>query len=449
MSRTFTTTLIILLALTAWLVGPLSSNARNTHGRIPASPALTQAYMGMLCRPPSDLETLRWDSRPFENQELLPAVELSPEGRRVTQVRHVYLQVLQRDPIDDDCNALRGWVEGSASVEEIRRAVADSAEARRVAQVRQAFMEALGRDPAGWDNSSLRRWVDSDFRPAEIRRRLLAQKPIVGVHYFTWYEGREGGWGNNADVIQSDGLKPVLGWYVSSDPATIDAQLDQMSRAGFDLVIVHVNAESPEGWANVRTFFTRLARYKLRAALMLDGLYTKPATLKASWVAKAAAEFASHSNYFFLDGKPLIMLYSAAVDVAAPGVVLRNVYWTENYAPGANTFNASRLIYPRDWPFWAPTPQPVVNGVVPVVPGYVDTHLGRQQSMEYPRDNGRMYHDQWRRALALRPEMILVYSWNEYFEQTAIEPTAAWGDQYLQWTACYIAHAHRGTAGPC
>jgi hypothetical protein len=60
-----------------------------------------------------------------------------------------------------------------------------------------------------------------------------------------------------------------------------------------------------------------------------------------------------------------------------------------------------------------------------------------------------MYHDQWQRALALRPELIIVYSWNEYFEQTAIEPTVVWGDRYLQWTTCYISHAHAGTAGPC
>jgi len=86
---------------------------------------------------------------------------------------------------------------------------------------------------------------------------------------------------------------------------------------------------------------------------------------------------------------------------------------------------------------------------VPVVPGYVDTHLGRERSMEYPRASGQMYREQWQRALVLRPEMIVVYSWNEYFEQTAIEPTEAWGDQYLKWTACYIAHAHRGTTGAC
>ena len=64
-------------------------------------------------------------------------------------------------------------------------------------------------------------------------------------------------------------------------------------------------------------------------------------------------------------------------------------------------------------------------------------------------ETGRLYREQWQRAIALHPELILIYSWNEYFERTAIEPTDAWGNQYLQMTACYIQHAHRGTPGTC
>jgi hypothetical protein len=84
-----------------------------------------------------------------------------------------------------------------------------------------------------------------------------------------------------------------------------------------------------------------------------------------------------------------------------------------------------------------------------VIPGYTDAGLGRAQSMVHERNNGQMYREQWQRALAVHPEVILVYSWNEYFERTAIEPTDAWGDQYLRLTACFIAQAHRGTRATC
>ena len=59
-------------------------------------------------------------------------------------------------------------------------------------------------------------------------------------------------------------------------------------------------------------------------------------------------------------------------------MTLRNVYWTPRYGPGENTFNLDNVLYPYDWPFWADTPPPLVNGVVPVMPGYIDTHLGRE-----------------------------------------------------------------------
>jgi hypothetical protein len=48
--------------------------------------------------------------------------------------------------------------------------------------------------------------------------------------------------------------------------------------------------------------------------------------------------------------------------------------------------------------------------------------------MVLPRRDSELYRAQWNRALSLHPELIVIYSWNEYFEQTAIEPTDAWGE---------------------
>jgi len=269
------------------------------------------------------------------------------------------------------------------------------------------------------------------------------------VHYFAWYRQDQSGWRNDLTTVAADSPKPATGWYDSGDTDVMATQIREMEDAGFDFVIVHVIAGSPRTWANARTFVDRLSGHRLKAAVMLDGLYAEDAPAKAMWVQKVKVEFAGDSHYLLLHGEPLIMLYSALIDFGVPGVLLRNVYWTDRYDPGRNTFNPNHRLEPRDWPFWAPTPQPLVNGVVPVIPGYTDAAIGRPRTMVHPRDNGQMYREQWQRALALHPELIFVYSWNEYFEQTAIEPTNAWGNQYLQMTACYITHAHRGTTGSC
>jgi len=279
--------------------------------------------------------------------------------------------------------------------------------------------------------------------------RLAEQRPLVGVYYFAWYRQDNGQWGNGVTAVPSDAPKPALGWYRSDDGAVMDAHIAGMLTAGFDFVIVQVDAQSPDSWASAHRFMGRVEGTALKVAVMVDGLYTAPMTETSAAVEKARREFASHPNYLWLRGRPLLVLFSGRLDQEPPGVLLRNAYWADRYEPGANTFNPDGLLLPHDWPFWAPTPQLLMNGVVPVAPGYSDTHLERDTAMEHPRNNGQMYHEQWQRALALRPEFILVYSWNEHFEQTAIEPTDAWGDQYVQWTACYVAHAHAGREGTC
>ena len=449
-SRTSAIVALVSAAVVASLVGPLWREAGAMSMGLPPSQRLTDSSMALLCRPPSDAETFQWETKPFTVSEWSEATRSTDEGVRVRAIRRTYIDVLLRDPFEGDCAGLRRWVDRGDPVADIARHLAASPEARRVADVRQLLATVQGRDPGGWDNASVRRWAQTGLTLAEIAARLLQQRSLVGVHYFTWYPREIVRWGNGGTtLVPDDTQRPTLGWYESSDVAVIDTQLGQMAGAGFDFVIVNVVAEIPNSWDVAHRVFSRLAARGLRAVVMLDGLHEAPASVTAGWAEKVKAEFVGHPNYLSLRGQPLVLLFSARLDFPVPGVQLRNVYWADAYGQGVNRFNPDGLLYPHDWPFWSPTPQPLVNGVVPVLPGYSDAHLGRDGSMEHPRDNGRMYHDQWRRALALHPEFIIVYSWNEHFERTAIEPTDAWGEQYLQWTACYVALAHAGRDGTC
>jgi len=448
--------IIVTVSLTVWLAAPLWRGAATSPPGVPAAPAtdaasgmVAEAFLETLCRLPDGRDAAFVEGRELEKAPLMARLRSSPEGERVRRVREVYGAALARDPFGADCAGFRTWVDRPLAIDQVARYLAASPEAQRVAQVRQIFVETLGRDPIGWDNDNLRRWAETGLTLMEIRERLAAQRPLVGVHYFTWYAPDRRGWGNGVTSVEADAPKPLLGWYTSSDTAIIGKHIDQIERAGFDFVVVDVVAAAPASWATARSFFAGLAGRNVKAAVMLDGLYTEPAEAKAAWVEKVRAEFVGSPNYLSFHDAPLVLLFATPVNFAVAGVGLRNVYWTDRYGPGANTFNLNDILYPHDWPFWADSPQPLVNGVVPVIPGYTDAHLGRATSMEHPRRGGAMYREQWLRALAVRPELIMVYSWNEYFEKSAIEPTEAWGDRYLQWTACYIAHAHRGTTGIC
>lgn len=277
------------------------------------------------------------------------------------------------------------------------------------------------------------------YLPVVSRSGWPVQPPLIGVYYFNWYRSKTEGWGNDSHVVGPEATMPALGWYASDDPTVIRAHLDQISAVGFDFVVLNVVAENPTIWENIRAVFREAEGRPIRLAIMLDGLYQASPAAKRAWVAHVLREYGDHPNYLRLQGRPLVLLYSARLDFAAPEATLRNVYWAPSYHQALS----------EDWPFWDPTPQLMINGVVPVMPGYDDRSLGRERSMYYPRDEGQLYRDQWERALALRPRIITVYSWNEHFELTAIEPTERWGDLYLRLTRCFITRAKTGSIVPC
>jgi hypothetical protein len=439
----------LLLSAVGALVDSVRPRAGGQANRLPPSQRLDETFMAVLCRPPSSAETLEWDTKTFSVPDLSMSLQTTAEGVRVRDLRRVYLEVLRRDPFTGDCTGLRSWVDRGTSVADVARRLARTREAARVGEVRAALARGQGRDPAGWDNGTIRRWAETGFTPEEIERRAASQRPRVAVHYFAWYQSVKGQWGNGVTAAPSTAPEPTLGWYDSRDPSIMDAHIAQMERVGFDIVILQIVADLPSSWATAQRFFERLSGRRLQVVVMLDGLYTPAIAAATGTILRAVRTFGGHPNYVRVRGQPLVLLYSGRLDFPVPGVQLRNVYWADAYGPGENSYNPDRHLYPRDWAFWAPTPPPLVNGIVPVTPGYSDTHLERGVGMEHPRDDGAMYREQWRQALSLRPELVIVYSWNEHFEQTAIEPTAAWGDRYLQLTQCFIALAHAGREGTC
>jgi len=423
--------------------------ARGTRARrVPPSGPLAASFMRVLCRLPVDAETLQWDSRPIDQTMLEQTLGAEEDADRVRRIRPVYYEVLRRQATIEDCGTIRGWVDRKANLDTVRRELAAQPEARRTAQVRQAFVDALGRDPWDWDVPALRRWVSSTYTVSEIRSRLTAQRPLVGVHYFMWYLPLNG-WGNGLTSVAADAPQPIIGPYDSKDTDVISSHIKQIEDAGFDFALVHIVFNGPRTWTNAHIFMDRLSGHRLNAAVVIDGLYTETPEARAIWVQKVKDEFGGHNHYLRLYGQPLVVVFSAELNFDVPGVIMRNMYWTSRYTPGNNSFNPNTRLEPRDWAFWSPTPQPLTNGMVPVIPGYNDAPLGRPQTMVHPRENGRYYGEQWQRAIALHPELIIVYGWNEYFEQTAIEPTNVWGYRYLELSACYIGHAHRGTNGEC
>lgn len=97
--------------------------------------------------------------------------------------------------------------------------------------------------------------------------------------------------------------------------------------------------------------------------------------------------------------------------------------------------------------FWSPTQHLLtLNGVASVVPGYDDLHLRRaaQFMPVVPRNSGNTLLEQFKAAQLAGADEILIYSWNEYFEATSIEPTIEYGSYYVELTKYLVGKIKRG-----
>lgn len=439
------------IALAGLLATALPSGAHQDQAAGLSAPTVVRTFLTVLCRLPEADALAWWTSQPLSEEELHAYLATSPEGQRVRDVRYAYLTTLGRDPADGDCGGLRAWADSPLDTGQIQRALAASPEGERVNEVRAAFRAALGRDPLGADNLNLRRWMATGLAGPELVEAVRQVRPLAGVHYFPWYLRTEQGWGNGNTLVRTQAVgRPAAGFYDSGDPAVIRRHIQQMEDAGFDFVVLNVPTQQPRLRANVDRFFEALTGRRLKAVLMLDDLYDASQAAKRQAIAETLDRYASHPNYLRRDGLPVLYLFATLVDFPTPGAQVHDVYWTRQYDQGKNTFNEHAFLLPQDVPFWAETPPPLVNGVVAVMPGYTDAHLSREAPMEHDRAGGDLYRRQWEHALAARPDTVLVYSWNEHFEETGIEPTDAWGDLYLGLTACYIAHLRAGaTTAAC
>jgi hypothetical protein len=84
-----------------------------------------------------------------------------------------------------------------------------------------------------------------------------------------------------------------------------------------------------------------------------------------------------------------------------------------------------------------------------VSPGYNDTHINDGRTPRVAdREDGRYYERQWQAALDMRADWIVITTWNEWLENTGIEPSVRYGDKYMSITRDQIARFRRALAVP-
>jgi hypothetical protein len=289
-----------------------------------------------------------------------------------------------------------------------------------------------------------------------------AARLVLG-QYYPWYSRTT--WADPGMVDQP------LQLYSTDDAADVLADLKVAQHAGLDGVIVSfADIDGAGGWSD------RGVRFVLQAAQQLGmQVSTQIETLQANttgiegappevpvlvqWIDDIVDRYAPNPAYLHVNGRPVIFVYAwtagveqtwrAALErVRASGrnpfivadttdpawLPLVDGEYTYNgniFVPDIKTFTSRFALLTRTYHLFGAANGPQRLVAVTVSPGYDDRALrARATHLVADRENGAFYDGQWDAALHSGADWVVVTTWNEWWENTQIEPSQRYGDTY-------------------
>ena len=291
-----------------------------------------------------------------------------------------------------------------------------------------------------------------------------AQEPRqVWAYYFGWWTNDS--WGDGRLTDRPANL------YDSRDGGAVGRQIDEAKSAGVDAFIM--SWYGPGNWVHdvFNMLLDQSAGRGFRAAVSVDmgaEFLTNTGDVTNA-LATIINDRANHPAYLRYNGKPVIYFWNQGRFSNAEWQAIRNqvdpghnTIWV---AEGTNTgvlsvFDGLYLFNTA----WAGNPASVAaqwkNRVAAaggtfytptVLPGWDESALaaGRPNpTSPRARNNGQFLTNSWNGAVSSGANAILIGSWNEYFENSHIEPSQVYGTQSLDTLRPLVAAWKGGGSAP-
>ena len=286
---------------------------------------------------------------------------------------------------------------------------------------------------------------------------LPAEVPsLVWAFYYPWYYEHE--W--LSDIFIDT---PLSGPYTSSDPRIIEKHIQQAQSAGIDGFIVSWWGENHYTDQNLDIILDIAQKYNFKITIYFESLGDGPRSereLKTMFLS-FFEKYADDTRYYCIEGNPVIFVW--AVDSHPPSVwgnILSDVekegysavYIANTTQPdylgvfdglhiyGTVGIDDLRLLYERTALLcrtygYLHTTEKQCIWAATVCPGYDDRNIPGRSGLYQPRDNGKYYRMTGEAALASHPDWLLITSFNEWPENTHIEPSVQYGLTYLEITS--------------
>ncbi len=316
--------------------------------------------------------------------------------------------------------------------------------------------------------------------PPPAKLNHLGTPRVVLADYMMWYAP------STFDGAQTFDL-PAAGPYDSGDFATIKRQLAEAQRACLDGFTAH--------WFGPQDPVTTKGFDKLLKASATTNMQHALVLLTNSWpgtneqslidaIQYAIDHWVNDPHYLKLGGRPLLLFTDMSRPWGGDGRALagweriraatdpdHKLIWMAEglytlYNPlfdGLYIYRIDHRDYPQSWlkqPRFANLLRGVeAQGNLPIgglyfadtiAPGYDDTHSvnaifdvrSPQPAFARDRREGVYYADTFAVTAQTGGDFLLVKSYNEWVEGTAIEPSVTYGDRYLDQT-CQYANTYR------
>jgi hypothetical protein len=300
------------------------------------------------------------------------------------------------------------------------------------------------------------------LRPATARAAGSGSPIPTWAYYYIWYNA------SSWNRAKSD--YPLLGRYSSDEPSVMRAQIRLARQAGIDGFIV--------SWKSTPTLDRRLAllarvaaQERFHLAIIYQGLNFNRRPLPIAKVSMDLATFARQfapQPVFHAFGKPLVIwsgtwMFSPR-DLAAVTSRYRDRLRILASERNARDYLAKAAAFDGDAYYWSsvnPSTYPDYDGkldalsdavhgtggmwIAPAAPGFDGRLVGHPTIV--PRSGGATLRTELGAALRSSPDAIGLISWNEFSENSQVEPSHRYGTTALR-TLADLNGTHLTATGP-
>ncbi len=293
-----------------------------------------------------------------------------------------------------------------------------------------------------------------NFNPHEFVRTNIPR--LVLAVYYMWYTK------NNWQIFPLN--DEPLTKYSSDDVKTILKQIKQAKESGIDGFVVSWDKPGSFSDQNFKKFLTLCNQTGFKTSIYFETLAEKNPRNEEEIIHSLKyliKNYSMNKAFIKIFDKPLIFIYASnhialknwkkifltlklegyQATFIAMGYDVSNLlvfdgiheYSVINYNSLENVYASYSDIVRKYFLFG----EKEKLWVATVQPGYDERKIPARPGFFKSRNSGKYYEDTWKYAIKSNPDIILITSWNEWWENTHIEPSKLYNDLYLKLTRKY------------